>query len=105
MKIYEELEQLIKTKNLCLSEARLIEEQKQEELETTTAQIVAKYTELSKTKYKELSEQNAKIDSYCQALSENSIFNKSIIGHTIASLIRTMEGINYVYQKILPVRQ
>lgn len=98
MKFYEELEQLRKIKNQCLSEARGLEDQKQSELETTRMQIIEKYSELSKSKYKELGEHNDRIDSYCQMLAEYSFFSTRDIGNIIASLIRTFEGINYIYQ-------
>lgn len=40
---------------------------------------------------------NDKIDLYRQLVSDYSIFNVRDIGNVIASLIRTFEGINYIY--------
>lgn len=98
MKFYEELEELKKVKEKCSSEARHLEEEKQSELERTKSEIIEKYANLTKSKYAELMEHIDRVDSYCKMVAEYSFFNINDIGKIIASLIRTFEGVNYIYQ-------
>lgn len=93
-----ELEKLREQKRQCSEEARGIEEQKKLELKTIKKQIDEKYSTVKEEKYKELEEHNCRIDAYCQKLETYSRFQGREIGKIIASLVRTFEGTNYVYQ-------
>lgn len=98
MKFYEELEQLNIIRNQSLNEFQKLKVEEQIELEEASARIRQKYLELSKSKYQELRKNNDRMDSYCQMLADYSSFDARDIGVVLASLIKTFEGINYVYQ-------
>ena len=50
-------------------------------------------------RYQELNKQNRIIDEYCRFIESHSYFDVKNIGNAIASLIRTFEGANYIYQE------
>lgn len=97
MDFNEELGKLRDQKRQCSEEARSIEEQKEQELETIKKQIDEKYSAVKVAKNKELEEHNGKIDDYCKKLETYSRFQGREIGKIIASLVRIFEGTNYVY--------
>jgi len=102
MNFNEELQKLREVKKQCLSEVQNIEDEKHAELEKieeAKKRTVLKYAELSKVKYQELGKYNSRTDEYCRLIESHSYFNAKNIGSGIASLIRTFEGTNYIYQE------
>lgn len=100
MDFNKDLNQLKKLKKQCLIERNRINDQEQDELaklDEKKNQIIEEYSKLKREKYEEMDICDDKIDSYCQIISDYSIFNVRDIGNVIASLIRTFEGINYIY--------
>ncbi len=102
MNFIDELQKLRIVKNRCLSEIQSVEDEKQaelEQIEEAKKQVVLKYDELGKSKYQELDEHNRRTDTYCRLIVSYSSFDAEKIGRAIASLMRTFEGINYIYQE------
>ncbi len=102
MSFNDELQKLRKVKKQCLVEIQSVEDEKHaelEQIEETKKQVVLKYAELSKSKYQELREHNRRIDIYCRLIEFHSYFDAKEIGSAIASLMRTFEGTNYIYQE------
>ena len=95
MNFSDELQKLSEVKKQCLSEIQSIEEEKHAKLE----QIEVKYDKLSKPKYQELDEHNSRTDTYCRLIESCSYFDARKIGIAIASLIKILEGTNYIYQE------
>lgn len=102
MNFNDELLKLREAKKQCLSEVQYIEDEKHaelEQIEKAKNQVVLKYAELSKAKYRELGDHNSRTDAYCRLIESYSYFDAKNIGNAIASLIRVFEGINYIYQE------
>ena len=102
MSFNEGLQRLRDAKKLCLFEAQSIENERDtvlEQIEEERKSAILRYAELRKAKYQELREHNSEIDKYCGWIEYYSYFDINIIGKAIASLIRTFEGTNYIYQE------
>ena len=102
MNFNNELQKLREVKKQCLSEIQSVEDEKHaklERIEEAKKQAVLKYDELSTSKYQELSEHNRRTDTYCRLIKSYSYFDVKKIGNAIASLMKTFEGTNYIYQE------
>lgn len=102
MNFNEELQKLREAKKQCLSEVQGIEDEKNAELERieqAKREALSKYAELRQNKYQELTAHNNRTDGYCRLIESYSFFDAREIGYAIASLIRTFEGTNYIYQE------
>lgn len=102
MNFNDELQKLREVKKQYLSEIQSVEDEKRaelEQIEEAKKQAVLKYDELSKSKYQELDGHNSRTDTYCRLIESYSYFDAKKIGSAIASLMRTFEGTNYIYQE------
>ncbi len=102
MNFNEELQKLREAKKQCLSEIQGVEDEKNaklEQIEQARKKALSTYYELRQAKYQDLATHNNRTDAYCKLIESYSYFDAREIGTAIASLIRTFEGMNYIYQE------
>ncbi len=98
MSFQEELAKLKEHKKQCLDDKLSLEHEIQREIRKAKEQVIDKYASKKVLKQQEVSESAARVQEYCNMIAKASHFEANQIGNTIASLIRTFEGINYIYQ-------